>query len=131
MALGTVFLKVFFMRRARRNALLVNTNQSQNWFYPLTMLCGVFFTITACAYGWMTFLATQVADPSAPRVADSSVMQFLDDHGLPLLGTELLLLALTTFGAVMLDHVRAKHSPSQPSTPPPATDTTKDRNDAA
>jgi hypothetical protein len=103
-----------------------------NPFYVLLVIFGVAFSLTACAYGVMAFRAVHGADvagfekrsaidgrwtgtsdpasdrpasnlPAADTPAGKSLLTFLDDHGAQLLGIELALLAVATFGAIGTD----------------------------
>ncbi len=98
-----------------------------NPFYLLLVIFGIAFSLTACAYGVMAFRAvhgadvagfkkrsatggrwTGTSDPAgdlsaAETPAGRSLLTFLDDHGAQLLGIELALLAVATFGAIGTD----------------------------
>jgi hypothetical protein len=98
-----------------------------NPFYVLLVIFGIAFSLTACAYGVMAFRAVRGAgitsshehrdtshrssDPSGPTSdrpatetpAGEALLKFLDEHGALLLGVELVLLALATFGAIGSD----------------------------
>lgn len=100
-----------------------------NPFYVLLVLLGVVFVVTTCAYGTMTWRATQPVAAYAPRPAadatataslattdDHPLMVWLDKHGIELLGGELLLLALATFGAMGLDSLRTRRAEQKTAT---------------
>lgn len=93
-----------------------------NPFYVLLVLFGLVFFVTACAYGVMAFRAVSHAShkgfggssisggkmestPAGPTISTepSQLMEFLDQHGMELLGIELVLLALATFAAMGTD----------------------------
>lgn len=73
-----------------------------NPFYVLLVVLGIAFTLTACAYVVMMLRALQPnVEPAAPQGA--SLLRFVDRHGAALMTAELLLLALTTVGAISTD----------------------------
>ena len=102
-----------------------------NPFYVLLVIFGIAFSLTACAYGVMAFRAVRVAEfaslqepstidgrmdgrwsssleptsdrPATETPAGKSLLTFLDLHGAQLLGVELVLLAVATFGAIGTD----------------------------
>lgn len=71
-----------------------------NPFYVLVILLGVLFAVTTFAYGTMAYRAVAQTD-------EGSAMQILDEYGVSILSSELVLLGLATFGAMWLDGVRA------------------------
>ncbi len=98
-----------------------------NPYYVLLVLLGVVFLVTTCAYGTMAWRATRPVvgrDASGyelrlaraegegvppETISDNhSLMTLMDEHGVELLGGELGLLALATFGAMWLDQLRAR-----------------------
>lgn len=92
-----------------------------NPFYVVLVFVGVVFLVTACAYGTMTWRATQPEAVQAASVETSRsgdgpatpgdphpLMQWIDRHGFELLGGELALLALATFAAMGLDSARTR-----------------------
>ncbi len=68
---------------------MARRRQAINPFYPLLVIAGVAFAITAFAYGVMALKAISptVGDPTHPLLA------FLDDHGMLLMAVELGVLA--------------------------------------
>jgi hypothetical protein len=74
-----------------------------NPFYPLLVIVGVAFSITACAYGVMTVKMLQPAGAEEVRQADTGLLPFLDRHGMTLLLSELGALAVLTFAAIGTD----------------------------
>jgi uncharacterized membrane protein YphA (DoxX/SURF4 family) len=75
-----------------------------NPFYALLVLIGVAFSVTACAYGVMTFVSLRAAEAGQnPAAAASTLAKFMNDHGEKMLGGELLLLAVATVGAISTD----------------------------
>jgi type IV secretory pathway VirB2 component (pilin) len=85
-----------------------NRKESINPFYFLSVVAGVAFTVTACAFGLLILrtnrgLYSPDADPS-----EQPLMNLLDQHGLAILGAEVALLAVVTIAAIALDHFRGK-----------------------
>lgn len=103
---------------------MAKNKEPVNPFYVMLVLLGVVFVVTTCAYGTMTWRATQPAAVYEPRPSDSAtaaagaatggdrhpLMVLLDKHGIELLGGELLLLTLATFGAMGLDSLRTRQA---------------------
>lgn len=79
-----------------------------NPFYVLLVVLGVVFLITACAYGMMAYRAISPAAARGP--SGHALTDFLDRHGIELMGGELLLLAAATFGAMWLDGLRTRRA---------------------
>jgi hypothetical protein len=75
-----------------------------NPFYILLVALGVVFLVTACAYGAMAFRAIA---PARANVQPHPLTEFLDQHGVIVLGWELGLLAAATFAAMGLDRWRS------------------------
>jgi len=71
-----------------------------NPFYPLLVVFGVVFFVTACAYGLMAFRA--VSGPAGAD-ADSALLIFLKRNGAYVLGAELALLAAASLAAMGTD----------------------------
>lgn len=105
---------------------MAKTKEPVNPFYVLLVLLGVVFVVTTCAYGTMAWRATQPvasyeARPTSNGAAEATaapsdnhpLMVLLDKHGIELLGGELLLLALATFGAMGLDSLRTRQAERQ------------------
>ena len=85
-----------------------NRKELPNPFYLLSVIAGVAFTVTACAFGLLILrtnrgLYSPDADPS-----EQPLMNLLDQHGLAILGAEVALLAVVTIAAIALDHFRGK-----------------------
>lgn len=74
-----------------------------NPFYPLLVVAGLAFAITACAYGVMTVKMLQPAGAEEVREADAGLLVFLDRYGMTLLLGELGALAVLTFAAIGTD----------------------------
>jgi threonine/homoserine/homoserine lactone efflux protein len=94
---------------------VAKTKEPINPFYALVVLLGVVLFVTTFAYGVMAYRANA-------RVKDNPrFMQLLDENGELILGGELALLGVATFGAMWLDGVRtrrlekAKNNPVQTS----------------
>lgn len=78
---------------------MARRSQGINPFYPLVVIAGVAFVITACAYGVMALnaMSPQGAGAGHPLLA------FLDKHGVQLLGIELGALAAASALAMGTD----------------------------
>ncbi len=74
-------------------------------------MVGVAFSVTACAYALLMVRATRPDSSGAARsvspVEEGGLMKLLDEHGMEILGVEVLLLALATIGAIGLDQYRS------------------------
>ena len=94
-----------------RNKFDVNVQTRKepfNPFYFLSVVAGVAFTITACAYGLLILRTNRgLYVPDADR-AEHPLMNLLDQHGLAVLGAEVAVLAAVTIAAIALDHFRGK-----------------------
>jgi len=73
-----------------------------NPFYALLVVVGIAFTITATAYFILALRGNQ--SRRAQLDNSSSLLVFLDRHGVALMMGELALLTLTTWGAIGTDH---------------------------
>jgi hypothetical protein len=72
-----------------------------NPLYPVVVLSGIAFTLTACAYG---ILMVRTQNPrTAGTVGDSPLLLFLDKHGFLLLMAELAVLTLASVAAMATD----------------------------
>jgi hypothetical protein len=81
---------------------VAKTKEPINPFYALVVLLGVVLFVTTFAYGVMAYRANA-------RVEDNPrFMQLLDENGELILGGELALLGVATFGAMWLDGVRTR-----------------------
>jgi len=74
-----------------------------NPFYPLSMLVGVAFAITCCAFGWMMYLDLRHDRVLEPAAAPNDLITFLKRDGDWLLGIELVALTLVTAAAFAWD----------------------------
>ncbi len=91
---------------------MMMTRQSKepiNPFYVLAGICGVAFTITACAYGMLMLRSNRAAE-FAPA-GEHGLMNLLDRHGAAILSGEVALLAIFSIAAIGLDHYRGKKQP--------------------
>lgn len=82
---------------------MARNQEGTNPFYVLLVIVGVAFTITACAYGVMVFKAVHPGPAAVEQASGHNLLTFLNDYGVWLLGSELLLLALMTVGAMATD----------------------------
>ena len=81
-----------------------------NPFYPMLVIAGVIFCVTACAYGVMT--VRKLRNPLEEN--PPQFIQWMDESGFSLMMWELGALALLTFAAMAADSYLLKHeSPSQ------------------
>ncbi len=90
---------------------MAKAREPVNPFYVLLVLLGIVFLVTACAYGVMAYraLSPEVARQAKPH----PLTEFLDDHGVELLGGELALLAAASFAAMGLDRWRDLRRPKE------------------
>ncbi len=81
---------------------MARAKKAMNPFYPVLLVVGVVFAVTACAYGVMTvnLLSTAQVMGSSP---ESGFVTFFDAHGVTLLMSELGVLAVVTFAAMGTD----------------------------
>ena len=79
---------------------MARRKEAINPFYPLLVVFGVVFFVTACAYGVMAFRAVG-ATPGAET--EHVLLVFLNRHGMLLLGAELALLAAASLAAMGTD----------------------------
>ena len=77
-----------------------------NPFYPVLVLAGIAFLITACAYGVMAFRDVRAA--ASTETAPNALMLLMQNHGGKLLGGELVVLALSSFAAMGVDQYRSR-----------------------
>ena len=82
---------------------MAGKNKPFNPFYPLLVVVGIAFSITACAYGVMTVKMLQPEGAEEVRQGDTGLLPFLDRHGMTLLLSELGALAVLTFAAIGTD----------------------------
>lgn len=83
---------------------MAKAREPVNPFYVLLVLLGIVFLVTACAYGVMAYraLSPVVARQAQPH----PLTEFLDEHGVELMGGEIALLAAACFAAMGLDRWR-------------------------
>ena len=81
-----------------------------NPFYFLSVVAGVAFTVTACAYGLLILRTNRGLYLPEANAAEHPLMNLLDQHGLAILGVEVAVLAAVTIAAIALDHVRGKRN---------------------
>lgn len=75
-----------------------------NPFYPVLVLVGLIFAITACGFAVMMVRGINPASDVDPATA-SGLMGFFQDHGFTALMIELVVLALATLGAMATDEM--------------------------
>ena len=76
-------------------------NRFGNPFYALLVIVGVFFCVTACAYGVMTVRGLHANPSSSP--AGDSLLRLMDRYGSQLLFGQIVVLSLFTFAAIGTD----------------------------
>jgi hypothetical protein len=82
---------------------LMAARKAFNPFYPLLIVVGVVFAVTACAYGLMTVKMLQPQGAAEVRESGQGLLYFMDQHGLTVMVVELGALALLTFAAIGSD----------------------------
>lgn len=96
-----------------------------NPFYPMLVVAGVIFCVTACAYGVMT--VRKLRNPLEEN--PPQFIQWMDDRGFSLMMWELGGLAVLTFAAMGIDTrttaqpTRSPQSSAQPTSQPTAPST--------
>ena len=78
-------------------------SKHRNPFYPLLILAGIAFAVTAFAYGFMAFQAVNALPVDAQRHAAHPLFQWLRAHGDAAMMIELAVLAVFTAGAMATD----------------------------
>jgi hypothetical protein len=86
--------------------------KSPNPFYPVLLLVGVVFAITACAYGVMTVNLLTPAQVMG-QGPEGGLVAFLDRHGMTLMMAELAVLAVVTFAAIGTDDYWTRRAASK------------------
>jgi hypothetical protein len=84
-----------------------------NPFYVLSGVMGVAFTITACAYGIMMLRANRGMMSAEGSDTEHPLFSLLDQHGMAILGVEVVILAIASVAAILLDHFRGKRAASE------------------
>ncbi len=87
--------------RKSRVTRVLQSRKRVNPFYALLVIVGIAFTITATAYFILTLRGSQGRQAKLDN--SSSLLAFLDRHGVSLMVGELALLALCTWGAIGTD----------------------------
>ena len=83
----------------RATADMAKQKKPLNPFYPLLVIAGVVFTVTACAYGVMMYLVSV----DAASLPTSRLMQWMSQHGTMLIIVELAVLIFTSLAAMATD----------------------------
>ncbi len=81
-----------------------------NPFYILSGIIGVAFTVTACGYGVLMLKANRGQTLADDSGAVHPLLDLLDQHGLMILGVEVLLIGVVSVAAIVLDHFRGKRA---------------------
>ena len=88
---------------------MAKSKEPINWFYMLTAILGVAFTVTACGYGLLMLRTNRAASVTQPfDQQPHPLMNLLDQHGMAILAVEVGLLAVVSVAAIVLDHYRGK-----------------------
>jgi hypothetical protein len=90
---------------------MAKAREPVNPFYVLLVLLGIVFLVTACAYGVMAYRA--ISPNVELQAKPHPLTEFLDEHGVELLGGELALLAAASFAAMGLDRWRDLRRPKE------------------
>jgi hypothetical protein len=85
-----------------------NPKEPINPFYVLSGIVGVAFTVTACAYGLIMVRANRGQSLVEEGCQVHPLLNLLDQHGLVILGVEVLLIGIVSIAAIVLDHFRGK-----------------------
>jgi hypothetical protein len=76
--------------------------------YFLVAALSIVFTVSACAYGVMSFKAR--GSEAYSNEKDAGLMRLMREHGGKVLGAEIAALALAAFAAMASDARRERHS---------------------
>ncbi len=87
--------------------------KSANPFYPVLLVVGIVFSVTACAYGVMTVNLLSPAQVMGGET-ENGFVAFLDRHGTTLLLAELGVLAVVTFAAIGTDDYWTRRAAASP-----------------
>jgi hypothetical protein len=97
---------------------MASAKKAVNPFYPLLLVVGFVFAVTACAYGVM---AVNLLSPAQVMrgVPESGLLAFLDRHGMSLLLSELGVLGVVTFAAIGTDDYWTRRAARADESAPP------------
>jgi len=100
-----------------RKPLVSRKSRLKNPFYPLLVVVGLAFAITACGFAVMM---VRDMSPSAEMESDGggAMIQFFQDHGFTALMIELGVLALATFAAIATEEFWTDQADVPAMTPP-------------
>lgn len=85
-----------------------------NPFYPLLVIAGMAFSVTACAYGVLTVKMLDPIGAEEVRQEEAGMLSFLDRHGMTLLLSELGALAVLTVAAIGTDDYWTRRAEQEP-----------------
>lgn len=89
---------------AARNCSMSSQDRTRNPFYPLLVLVGLAFAITACGFAVMMVRGINpTGEFDAP--AGGGLLEFFREHGFTAMMIELVVLALATCGAIATDEL--------------------------
>jgi hypothetical protein len=80
--------------------------KKRNPFYPLLVVVGLVFAITACGFAVMTVRGINPSNEFDPAI-QGGLIPFFQEYGFTALMIELAVLALATFGAIATDEMWA------------------------
>ena len=81
-----------------------------NPFYPLLVVVGLLFSLTACSYGVLIVNMLQPSRAAEIRETQEGFFVWLDRYGTQLLMLELAFLAIFTFAAISTDGYWSRES---------------------
>ena len=84
--------------------------------YYLVGVLGVAFTVTACAYGVMSFRSDRGGDMYS-RATNAGLMSLMREHGGTVLGVEIIALAVASVAAIAADGRAARRLEGESSQP--------------
>ena len=87
---------------------MAKSKQPKNPFYPVLLIVGVLFAVTACAYCVMAFRAVTGEPPAQADTSGEGLMRFLDQYGMWIMLAEISVLAIATAGAIGTDSYWSK-----------------------
>lgn len=84
--------------------------------YFVVVVLGVLFTVSACAYGVMSFRASRGGDAYSATESDAGLMRLMRERGGTILAVEIVLLAIASVAAMASD--RRDNAGKEPEEPP-------------
>ena len=87
--------------------------KAMNPFYPLLVVVGIVFCVTACAYGVMTVKGLRPEVATATSAAQQNMLIWLDANGFKTMMIELAVLAVVTVAAIGTDEFWEKRQTAE------------------